>query len=82
LWAFTKRNQQLKPAHNAHAITCATVVALWRCALSLLFFYLPETKEEKKGVCLSLPTTPVRRTVVGTVVGWSKPLKSFDLRGF
>ncbi len=67
---------------RACAITCATVAALQRCALSLLFLYLPEKKEEKQGVSLSLPTTPAGRSVVGSVVGWSKPLKSFDLRGF
>jgi hypothetical protein len=55
------------------------VVAL---CLSLLFLYLPEKKGEKRGVSLSLPTTPPRPAVVGGVVGRAKPLKSFDLRGF
>jgi hypothetical protein len=65
----------------ACAITCATVAALQRCAPSLLFLYLPEKKEEKQGVSLSLPATPLRRTVAGTVAAWVKSLKSLDLGG-
>lgn len=79
------RAHTYRRAHYSHvcacAITCATVAALRRCALSLLFLYLPEKKEEKAGVSLSLPATPLRRTVAGTVAAWVKPLKSLDLRG-
>jgi len=50
--------------------------------LSLLFLYLPEKKEEKKGFCLLWPTTPAAPAVVGAVVGMFKSLKSLEKRGF
>jgi hypothetical protein len=67
---------------RACAITCATVAALLRCSLSLLFLYLPEKKEEKQGVSLAGPATVLSSGVAGAVAGRVKPLKSFDLRGF
>ena len=55
---------------HACAITCATVAALQRCALSLLFLYLPEKKEEKKGNALCSAATPAFLTVAGGVAAW------------
>jgi hypothetical protein len=67
---------------RACAIMRATVAALQRCAPSLLFFYLPEKKEEKRGIAGGLPATPAGLSVAGGVAAWVKPLKSLDLRGF
>jgi hypothetical protein len=67
---------------RACAIMRATVAALQRCTLSLLFLYLPEKKEEKRGCAWALPATPADPTVAGGVAAWCKPLKYLDLRGF
>lgn len=69
----------------ARAITCATVAALQRCALLSLFLYLPEKKEEKQGVFLSLAATVVRLGVaVGVAAGLSRCFRgtTFEMRGF
>jgi hypothetical protein len=66
----------------ACAITCATVAALRRCALSLLFLYLPEKKEEKKGNAWAKAATVNNADRCGWRCGLVKSLKSLDLRGF